>query len=259
MKRSLLAFLCCIMLVVTACSGEDDSESKPKYEKLETYSEAMSASQSESERAAEASSKSASSESSSDASVDGGSDGMPLPGQGMAPSESFGSQSSGSGSESSSSEIELTDSNVPLPSEYAMAVTDNTATTSWNAAQPTGYAKDFYDAVANLRAQNGLGPLNYYSELNSVAFTRLTEAANTFSHTRPDGRECRTVMDDFGLSYICYGENLARNVQDVYSAYQLWFNSPTHYANMLNANYTGFCIVTGLVSGVQYWVVIFVK
>lgn len=249
-----------LCLALAACNEEEPAKKPDR--KLETYSQAM-ASESAASESSRAESESAEAESSAMGSVPVADDGMPLPGQTGETSSSSSSapeseEQSGASESGAPLEIVLTDENVPVPSEYAAVETENTATTSWQAVEPTGYAKDFGDTLTNLRVQYGLAPLNYYSELNSVAFARLTEAATAFSHIRPDGRECRTVMDDFGLAYIGYGELLARNTADMYGAYDLWFRSPVDLANMIRPNYTGYCIVTGLVGGVQYWAVIFV-
>lgn len=94
--------------------------------------------------------------------------------------------------------------------------------------------------VNDYRAQNGLGALRV-----SVALTRAADwmsadmaAKNYFSHTDSSGRDPFARMSAFGYSYNTYrGENIAAGYGDAARTFNLWRNSPSHNAAMLNPNF----------------------
>lgn len=94
--------------------------------------------------------------------------------------------------------------------------------------------------INDYRAQNGLGALRV-----SVALTRAADwmsadmaAKNYFSHTDSSGRDPFARMSAFGYSYNTYrGENIAAGYGDAARTFNLWRNSPSHNATMLNPNF----------------------
>jgi uncharacterized protein YkwD len=95
------------------------------------------------------------------------------------------------------------------------------------------------ELINDLRQSLGLQPLVYDANLQVAARIRAGEMAlaGDISHTRPDGRECFTVLDDVGLVYTGAGENLAWRRSSTVSAQDLftqWENSPSHYDNMVH-------------------------
>ena len=104
------------------------------------------------------------------------------------------------------------------------------------------------------RAKAGVSTLNLNTTMNKMADVRAKELITLFSHTRPDGRDCFTVFQDFGITCFYAGENIAAtgadNAEDVM---ELWINSPGHYANMINSYFTELGV--GYADG--YWVQIF--
>ena len=76
-----------------------------------------------------------------------------------------------------------------------------------------------------------------------------------FSHTRPSGDTCYTVVDDVMLSnpYYALGENILGVTYDVATANSWWTNSPGHYANMINENFN----MVGVACFNGYWVEFF--
>lgn len=94
--------------------------------------------------------------------------------------------------------------------------------------------------INDYRAQNGLGTLRV-----SVALTRAADwmsadmaAKNYFSHTDSAGRDPFTRMAAFGYGYNTFkGENIAAGYGDAARTFNLWRNSPSHNAAMLNPNF----------------------
>lgn len=88
-----------------------------------------------------------------------------------------------------------------------------------------------------LRSSLDVGTLIQNNTLQQAADIRALESAQSFSHTRPDGSDFYTVLNEEGLSYSYQitGENLALatyHLDDVGMAEFLfdgWVESPGHY------------------------------
>lgn len=100
------------------------------------------------------------------------------------------------------------------------------------------YRQEVLRLVNAERAKVGAAPLTMNSNLNAAAQVRAEELTVYFSHTRPDGSDCFTVFDDYGLSYWLAGENIAAGQGSPASVVNSWMNSPGHRANILNSAYT---------------------
>jgi len=115
----------------------------------------------------------------------------------------------------------------------------------WTSGSAPAYVSALFDSINSYRAANGLSQLGYISEIQSEADLRAYEASVNWSHTRPDGRANRTVLDDMGITnYHAFGENLAKfdSSYEVTHALSLWEESPTHNENLLRDTFTGMCI-----------------
>ena len=66
---------------------------------------------------------------------------------------------------------------------------------------------------------------------------RAAEIQISFSHTRPDGTECFTIMSPYGYDAYAGGENIAMGQNDASEVMNDWTNSSGHYANMTNSIY----------------------
>ena len=89
------------------------------------------------------------------------------------------------------------------------------------------------------RAKEGLAPLSTLPELDAAADVRAPEVAEYFSHDRPDGTSCFTVLSQCGVSgYRSAGENIARGYPTAEAVVEGWMNSEGHRANILNGNFT---------------------
>ena len=117
--------------------------------------------------------------------------------------------------------------NTPaLPIQTAPAVKDAAAQTA------------FLQLVNEARSQAGLPTLAANSALEQAAARRAQEIAQSFSHTRPDGRSVFTIFEEFSLSPAYAAENILYGANDAEAALKLWMNSSGHRANILSAEAT---------------------
>lgn len=109
------------------------------------------------------------------------------------------------------------------------------------------------------RAEKGLSPLILDDTMTMAANIRALEMAwgDKLSHTRPDGRSCFTIFDDVGFTSYYSGENIAWGQKNGTSAVTWWRNSPGHYANMINENYTKIGIGVYKFDGKYYYAQLF--
>ncbi|MCR4667479.1 MAG: CAP domain-containing protein [Desulfovibrio sp.] len=113
----------------------------------------------------------------------------------------------------------------------------------------------------DIREQQGLAPLRFNagSALQKAALTRAREISESFSHTRPDGSDCSSVLAEFGLSFRSTGENIACG-KDIgpERVTKMWRTSSGHYRNMVEPTYkeVGLAAYRGK-GGRVYWVQIF--
>ncbi len=85
---------------------------------------------------------------------------------------------------------------------------------------------------------------------------------DNMSHTRPNNKDCFTVLDELGISRgHAWGENVAAGYSSPKSVAEGWKNSPGHYANMINASFSKIGIGMAQLSGTTYgtyWAQLFV-
>lgn len=103
---------------------------------------------------------------------------------------------------------------------------------------PSGLAGEILAKTNEVRRANGLSALSYAADLQGSADTRAYESAISFSHTRPDGSSCHSVI---GRDYRVAGENLlqvSKELASVEIIMDTWMNSDTHRANILLADFS---------------------
>lgn len=122
-----------------------------------------------------------------------------------------------------------------------------------NNSSSGNYAEQMLALVNQARAEAGAAPLTLDSKLCDAADKRAEEITTKFSHTRPNGTDCFTVLNEFGISCYGCGENIAMGSTDVNAIFNMWMNSSGHRANILNPNFKSIGIGK---SGV-YWVQLF--
>ena len=128
----------------------------------------------------------------------------------------------------------------------------------------TDYANQVVKLVNEYRAEKGLAPLTVMTDLSDASFLRSYETAYYFSHTRPNGESCFSVISNKSI-YNGMGENIAAGYATPEAVMKGWKESSGHNANMLG-NYdcigVGCFITKGNGSYGQYryyWVQIFGK
>ncbi len=107
----------------------------------------------------------------------------------------------------------------------------------------------------DLRKQQGLPALARVAILDRSAGARAADmAANGyFSHVSPAGRTLATFLGNVGYRYSTAGENLAMGFSDASEVINAWIQSPTHYANLVDHEFTetGIGVDEGLYDGAQ--------
>ena len=163
----------------------------------------------------------------------------------------------------------LIDTNT-LPSEY---VVENTSTNTTvqeetetkkvddipeSAVINNELAKEIFELTNKERVANGLKELAYNPKLQDAADVRAKEITENFSHTRPDGTSCHTIVEDW--DYNVTGENLIQADTPIATAENLmksWMDSPGHRANILLDAFTSIAIGIAEKDGVTYATQIF--
>ena len=92
------------------------------------------------------------------------------------------------------------------------------------------------------------------TNVEAAAQVRAKEITQSFSHTRPNGSQFSTALQEQGASYRGAGENIAWGQKSPEAVMRAWMNSDGHRANILNAKFTK--IGVGYyqdVNGTNYW------
>lgn len=131
-----------------------------------------------------------------------------------------------------------------------------------DAPEESGGVQEAAEAVTSLvnaaRQDAGLSELELDADLCAAAQARAQEIAQSFSHTRPDGSSCFTILEEFSVSYRAAGENIAMGQRTPEEVMDGWMNSSGHRANILNGTFTSIGVgyyVDG--AGAAHWVQIF--
>lgn len=122
----------------------------------------------------------------------------------------------------------------------------------------SAYAQEVVRLVNIERADAGLAPLTMDATLSAAAQVRAQEIDVSFSHTRPDGTSCFTVLKEFGIGYRACGENIAKGSPSPARVVEGWMNSAGHRANILNQNFTTIGVgVFADAAGTLHWAQLF--
>ncbi|HET7059990.1 MAG TPA: CAP domain-containing protein [Candidatus Saccharimonadales bacterium] len=114
----------------------------------------------------------------------------------------------------------------------------------WSHQNVLGASSDFSNSalLTDTNAQrsasheNGLALNN---QLSAAAQAKANDMVqhNYWAHTSPDGKTPWSFITTAGYHYQMAGENLAYGFSNAGDTVAGWMNSPTHRANILNANY----------------------
>ena len=95
------------------------------------------------------------------------------------------------------------------------------------------FARQVLDLVNRERSQRGIAPLRLSDELMDAAAIRAEEITQVFSHTRPNGESCFTVIRKRAAA----AENIAAGSSTPEAVVDQWMHSDGHRKNMLNRKY----------------------
>lgn len=111
--------------------------------------------------------------------------------------------------------------------------------------------------VNEYRSEVDAEPLLLDHDLSVAASIRALELGyGLFSHTRPNGSDCFTVIDELNYVYYALGENIASGYKTANDVSLGWKNSQGHYENMISSDFHKIGI--GVVKTDQfYWVQMF--
>jgi len=122
----------------------------------------------------------------------------------------------------------------------------------------TGFADEILRLVNAERAAKGLAALGTLGSLSAAAQKRAEESSVKYSHTRPGGRHCFTVLDDYGVASAHRGENLVAGRDSPASAMDAWMKSSGHRGNILG-DFDKLGVGVYVKNGRVYWSQIFIR
>lgn len=121
----------------------------------------------------------------------------------------------------------------------------------------TDLINEVYEITNNYRSSVGVSSLTLDSSLVEAASIRAKELSNSFSHTRPNGSSCFTVLSELGISYGTAGENIAAGYSSSQSVMEGWHSSSGHYQNIISSKFKKIGIGVNIINNQYYWVQIF--
>ena len=115
-------------------------------------------------------------------------------------------------------------------------------TNSFRTGNEAFYLNKDNSSTTNLVGQ--LGTLTLDEDLCKAAQIRANEIVSKFSHTRPNGSGCFTVLNELSISYSAVGENIAAGNKSGERTFLQWkednekYSGQGHRRNMLGKNFT---------------------
>ena len=97
---------------------------------------------------------------------------------------------------------------------------------------------EILNLVNQEREKVGAAPLTLNTDLNAIADKRAVESSISFSHTRPNGQTCFSIVRESNIDYSYCGENLAAGNATAEETMNQWINSVAHYENMIDPEFT---------------------
>ncbi|MBE6778740.1 MAG: hypothetical protein E7541_05060 [Ruminococcaceae bacterium] len=121
-------------------------------------------------------------------------------------------------------------------------------------------AQQVLELMNKARSDAGLSPLVMdEGAMMEAAKTRAKDITVAFGHYRPNGDGFFTVFQQYHVDYKAAGENLAAGQPTASIAFNSWWKSETHHANMMNAHFTHVSIAVTEYNGELFWVQLFRK
>ncbi len=148
-----------------------------------------------------------------------------------------------------------------VTTKIPVVTTRPVTTTKSQAYTPSSdYISEVIRLVNIERSKQGLSALTTNSQLANVANIRAKETVTSFSHTRPNGTSCFTVLAETKVSYRTCGENIAAGQTTPQEVVKSWMNSEGHRKNILNGSFTklGVGYVKASTGYKYYWTQMFI-
>ncbi|WP_051437707.1 CAP domain-containing protein [Eubacterium xylanophilum] len=126
-------------------------------------------------------------------------------------------------------------------------------------AKSMSAAKAVLNIVNDERSKVGAKTLKLDSKLCELAMKRAKELTNVFSHTRPNGRSCFTMLKENKVTYRIAAENIAAGQPTPKRVMDGFMASPGHKKNILHKSFRKVGIACYESNGGYgfYWVQIF--
>ncbi|MBQ8568151.1 MAG: hypothetical protein IJ446_02930 [Oscillospiraceae bacterium] len=143
---------------------------------------------------------------------------------------------------------------IEYETELVSVDDDNTDSASVSSSK----TEEVIEIVNKKRAAAGLSSLESDDKLNKAAAERAKEISRSFSHTRPDGSSCFSILKEYDVSYWTVGENIAYGSSTPSDVMEMWMNSAGHKSNIMSSSFTRIGVGHYVdSSGTHYWVQIF--
>ncbi len=141
---------------------------------------------------------------------------------------------------------------VPMSTQSMSAANDYSEN-----RETANFAMQVLQLVNVERGKVGAGPLRLSNDLMDAAAVRAEEITRSFSHQRPDGSSCFTLVRNQNRTM---GENIAAGSATPEAVVDQWMHSSGHRANMLNRDFkelgVGHCYKEESGYG-HYWIQMF--
>lgn len=129
------------------------------------------------------------------------------------------------------------------------------------AEQPSFVNNEEWEILAStnlVRQIYGLDPLSVFEPLQKSAQLRAAELNHLFDHTRPNGSDCFTALNN--IAYTTAGENIAAGQETAADAIAAWLESEGHLENIMNPDFThlGAGYAAGGAPYYDYWSQMFI-
>ena len=125
---------------------------------------------------------------------------------------------------------------LSLLAVFIFSVQVAAAQSTWKTTSevPPNFAQEVLELVNYEREKEHLTPLKLSGSLSHYAQIRAKEITKKFSHTRPSGYNCFTVIPK---PYKMVGENIAAGQRSAKEVVEAWMNSPSHRENIMNPKF----------------------
>lgn len=150
-----------------------------------------------------------------------------------------------------------TQSPTAKPTQSPTTKPEQSPTAKPEQTDESSYPQKVLELVNKERKAQGLNEMVLDDSLCNAAGIRANEIITKFSHTRPDGTSCFSVLKELGISYRTTGENIASGYRTPEQVMDGWMNSEGHRANILSANFNKLGVGYVKTGSGTYWVQLF--